>query len=201
MSACYEAAVVRHFGARNATAFSPNFLATVGDGWNGAWGADIANIVIDTGIVTLKDQPDYSRKLPADWKAKAAKNKALGVYGPPTSNSRGYVAAAIARGLPVSVAIAVGNGFDPDSGGYISYARGAGGQVNHQVIAAGGYFERDGKRWWIMKNSWGDWGPLGDGCAFLEDRFLDDDSDMWVIVVPSCNDSYKLDSPAIASPR
>ncbi len=195
-AACYEAAVFRSFGLRNATAFSPNFLATVGDGWDGAYGSDIAGILMDTGIVTLKDQPDYSHKLPTNWKVLATQNRALGVYGPPDKNPRGHVAAALARGLPVSVAIAVGNGFDPDSEGYISFARGGGSQVNHQVIAAGGYFAHDGKKFWIVKNSWGaGWGTFGDGCAFLEDRFLDDDTDMWVIVVPSANPSYQFDSP------
>lgn len=196
MAACYEAAVFRSFGARNKTDFSPNFLATAGNGWDGAYGADIAGVLMETGIVSLKDQPDYSHKLPADWKTLAGQNKALGVYGPPDKNPRGHVAASLARGLPVSVAIAVGNGFEPDSEGYITWARGGGNQVNHQVIAAGGYFVHGGKKFWLMKNSWGaSWGTLGDGCAYLEDRFLDDDTDMWVIVVPSANPAYTFAGP------
>jgi hypothetical protein len=99
------------------------------------------------------------------------------------------------------VGIAVGNGFDPDGEGYITYARGAGGQVNHEVLIVGGWFEHDGKKFVLMKNSWGaSWGTWGDGCCYIEDRFLADDTDMWVVVVMSAAADYKFDAAPDAQP-
>ncbi len=199
-SGAYEAACFRSFGSVNSTEFSPNFLAVKTDGWNGTWAESAAEVIQSIGAVKMSDQPNYSHKLPANWKAKAAQNKALGVYGPPESNPKGYVAAAIARGLPCCVGIAVGNGFDPDSQGYLTYAQGGGRNVNHEILIVGGWFEHDGKKFVIMKNSWGkSWGNVGDGCCFLEDKFLDDDNDMWVIVVPSAASSYQFDPAPTAS--
>lgn len=199
-SGAYEAACFRSFGMANSVEFSPNFLAVHTNGWNGTWAADAAKVIQSIGVVAMADQPNYSHQLPADWKNKAAQNKALGVYGPPESNPRGYVAAAIARGLPVCVGISVGNGFAPDSAGYITYAQGAGGGVNHEVLIVGGWFEHSGKKFVLMRNSWGrNWSRWNDGCAYIEDKFLNADTDMWVIVVPSAAQTYQFDSPPVAA--
>ncbi|MCE5301830.1 MAG: C1 family peptidase [Planctomycetaceae bacterium] len=199
--AAYEAACYRTFGAKNSIEFSPSFLAVRTNGWNGTWAADALDVLMNTGVVSMAAQPNYSHRLPIGWKQTASQHKALGVYGPPDSNTIGYVAAALAKGLPVLVGISVGNGFEPDHDGFITYARGAGRSVNHEVVVVGGFVQHDGKRFWRMKNSWGaDWGPFGDGTAYLEDKFLDDgDNDFWVIVVPSAAESYQFDSPTAAA--
>ncbi|MEN6405525.1 MAG: C1 family peptidase [Thermoguttaceae bacterium] len=196
--AAYEAACFRMFGAKNSVEFSPNFLAVRTDGWNGTWASDALDVLMNTGVVPMADQPNYSHRLPVGWKKTASQYKALGVYGPPEKNTVGYVAAALSKGYPVLVGISVGNGFEPDRDGFITYARGAGRGVNHEVVVAGGFIVHEGKRFWRMKNSWGaDWGQFGDGTAYLEDKFLDDgDNDFWVIVVPSAAESYHFNQPA-----
>jgi hypothetical protein len=106
------------------------------------------------------------------------------------------------------VAISVGNGFDPDGNGCIGYRRGAGSYVNHQVIFIGAKVV-DGQVWWLMKNSWGEWGAFGDGTAWLvEDSGSDSygwvgddvDLDFWVIVRMTAADTYQFDSPLSSAP-
>lgn len=196
----YEAAVVRAFGHANATEFSANFLAARTQGWNGTWTSEGIKVLTEEGIVTQAEQPNYEHTLPANWKKKAALNKAIGVYGPPAEGeSIGYAMAAIARGYPVVVGIAVGNGFDPDENGVITYAQGAASQVNHDVIIQGAIYTIGGRKCVDMKNSWGAWGFKREGRCYLELEFLKDDRDFAVIVVPTANDSYRFDATPAAS--
>ena len=102
---------------------------------------DVLQALMSTGVVPMSAQPDYVHQPPAGYQQLAANYQALAVYGPPVgvpasagrppkggapADSTGYVAAAIARGYPVTVGISVGNGFNPDADGYITYAQGAG---------------------------------------------------------------------------
>ena len=124
---------------------------------------------MSTGVVPMSAQPDYVHQPPAGYQQLAANYQALAVYGPPVgvpasagrppkggapADSTGYVAAAIARGYPVTVGISVGNGFNPDADGYITYAQGAGSQVNHEIVICGGWVQHNGQNFVRMKNSW-----------------------------------------------
>jgi hypothetical protein len=196
----FEAASYVAYGPKNSTEFSPNFLAAITDGVNGGMAGDVLQALMTTGVVPMSAQPDYVHTPPAGYQQLAASYQALAVYGPPESNSTGYVAAALARGYPVTVGISVGNGFNPDADGYITYAQGAGSQVNHEVVICGGWVQHNGQNFVRMKNSWGaDWGTFGDGTCFLEDKFLADDTDLWVIVVASAAPTYQFDAPPAGS--
>lgn len=198
-TALEEAAIYRCFGPRNAIELSANNLAAATDGSNGGYAANTIGQLMKVGVVPQASQPNYVHRMPAGWRLLAANYRALGVYGPPSSNTIGYVAAGLAKGLPSTVGISVGNGFSPDSKGRITFAQGSGYGVNHEVVIAGGFFtfeDMPGKRFVLLVNSWGrDWGF--DGMCYLEDKFLDDgDTDFWVIVVPNASSNYQFDSPA-----
>ncbi len=213
----FEAASYVAYGPKNSTEFSPNFLAAITDGLNGGMAGDVLQALMSTGVVPMSAQPDYVHQPPAGYQQLAANYQALAVYGPPVgvpasagrppkggapADSTGYVAAAIARGYPVTVGISVGNGFNPDADGYITYAQGAGSQVNHEIVICGGWVQHNGQNFVRMKNSWGaDWGTFGDGTCFIEDKFLGDDTDLWVIVVTSAAPSYQFDAPPTPAKR
>jgi hypothetical protein len=198
----FEAASYVAYGPQNSTEFSPNFLAAITDGINGGMGGDVLQALMTTGVVPMSAQPDYVHATPLGYQQLAANYQALAVYGPPASNSTGYVAAALARGYPVTVGIAVGNGFNPDADGFITYAQGAGAQVNHEVVICGGWVQHNGANFVRMKNSWGaSWGTFGDGTCLIEDKFLADDTDLWVIVVTSAASTYTFDSPAASAAK
>jgi hypothetical protein len=131
-------------------------------------------------------------RLPVGWRAKAARYKCLAVYGPPThGDNPGNIRAALHRGYLVGTGISVGSGFDPDETGYISYQRGAGRWVNHEITVTGWDQE---KRRFKIKNSWGDkWGV--NGYAWLDEKFFQADSDMWVVVGMVANSDYTFYSP------
>jgi hypothetical protein len=201
-SAAASASYVQ-YGPKNFTLFSPNELATRIDGWDGAWAEQVMDEIVTNGVVELSDQPNYQQSLPSNWKAKANQHRAIGVYRSPQKDARGYIIAALLRGYPVVVAISVGNGFDPDENGCISYRGGSGGSVNHEVVFCGVKVV-NGQLRWLMKNSWGQWGIYGDGTAWLvEDSgnagygwIADDlDLDFWVIVRMSAADDYQIDEP------
>lgn len=199
-SAASSAAFVQ-FGKDNFILFSPNFLATRINGWNGAWAEQAIEEAISSGLVSLADQPNYSSNLPSGWKTKAGAHKVIGVYASPQKNARGTIIAALLRGYPVVVAIGVGGGFNPDSNGRIGYRRGGTSSVNHQVIFCGARVNSSNQIEWLMKNSWGDWGIYGDGTAWLvEDgsgSWVGDDVDLdiWIIVRMSAGGDYHFDSP------
>ena len=112
------------FGSKNFIQFSPNELATRIDGWNGAYAEQAIEEAMTNGMVALSYQPNYSNKLPSNWRTKAAKHKVIGVYRSPTENVVGYTIASLLRGYPVIVAIGAGNGFNPDNEGKIGYKQG-----------------------------------------------------------------------------
>lgn len=189
------------FGPNNFTELSPNFLATRADGWDGAWAEQVISVLLSEGCVTLDEQPNYSHRLPTNWKKKAAKHRAIGVYRQPSKDAQGYIIAALSRGYPVVAAIGVGSGFSPDSNGCISCRRGCSSYVNHEIIICGVKVV-DSQVWWLMKNSWGTWGTIGNGSAWLvEDSssrswIADDmDLDLWVIVRMTASEDYQFDDP------
>jgi hypothetical protein len=189
------------FGKRNFKLFSPNFTATRIDGWNGAWAEQAITQMIEEGCLLMSDQPDYSNRLPSDWQTKAKKRKIIGVYRSPMKNAKGYIIAALKRGYPVVVAIGVGGGFDPDASGAIGYRRGGTSSVNHEVIFCGVKVV-DGQIHWLMKNSWGNWGRIGNGLAWLVEDYGNNgwvadnkDLDFWVIVRMSASPDDQFDSP------
>merc|ERR1712113_918010 len=87
---------------------------------------------------------------------------ALGVHGGSvniTEGDEGELARALYHRGPVSVAFEVVDGFsDYKSGVYVSKTcKNTTQDVNHAVLAVG-YGEEDGKKYWLIKNSWGkDW--------------------------------------------
>jgi hypothetical protein len=191
-SAC-EAATYVAYGKTNSLQFSPYFLANLTSGYNGTYASSGAEMVQKYGNLPFKDMAPYDR-LPVGWKAKAANYKCLAVYGPPeSSDTKGYIRAALRRGYVVCAGIGVGNGFDVDSTGYISYARGGSRSVNHEILVVG--WDQAKSRFKIL-NSWGrSWG--NDGFAWLEDRFFDYDNDLWTVVAMTAAPSYKFYSPVM----
>lgn len=91
---------------------------------------------------------------------------ALGVRGGSvniTEGDEGELARALFHRGPVSVAFQVVDGFrDYKSGVYTSKTcKNTTQDVNHAVLAVG-YGEEEGKKYWLVKNSWGkDWGDEG----------------------------------------
>ena len=197
----FNAAVYRAFGPSNFYPFSPWYAAAATDGSNGGMAGDVIQLFGQTGTIPLSLMPRWGN-LPAGYQGDAAQHTLLGVYGPPndTSQNLGYIAAAIARGLPITCGISVGNGFNPDSQGFITYAAGAGNGVNHEITVCGGTFTSPnypGRCFWKILNSWSSSWGVG-GYAYLEDKFFTQDSDLWVIVNVSAAPDYSFDSPPAA---
>lgn len=189
-SGACEAAIYCAYGKANALELSPYFLANLTNGYNGTYAADGAEMVQKYGNLPFGDMKPYA-KLPAGWKIKAAKYKCLAVYGPPESDSVGYIRAALNRGYIVCAGISCGSGFDPDVDGYISYARGAGRSINHEIRVVGW---DQAKNRFLIANSWGkSWGI--NGGAWLDAKFFEEDSDLWVVVGMVANPEYKFYSP------
>ncbi|HPS25840.1 MAG TPA: hypothetical protein PLB28_09700, partial [Bacteroidales bacterium] len=76
---------------------------------------------------------------------------------------------ALNRGYIVCGGISVGSGFDPDENNYISYSRGAGRSINHEIRIVA--WDQAKNRYGII-NSWGHWGKNGDGFAWFENKFF-----------------------------
>ena len=94
----------------------------------------------------------------------------------------------------VQIGIGVGNGFETDADGYISYARGSG--YGGHAVTGCGLKKADGKWWILIANSWGEsWGKKG--FAWIESKFLtaSDYQDMWVAVVTSIAPTDRAYSP------
>jgi C1A family cysteine protease len=92
---------------------------------------------------------------------KAAKGKVqLTGHKDVAPNTPAQLEAAVAKG-PVSVAIEADTDvFQSYNNGIISSAA-CGTQLDHGVLVVG-YGEQSGKKYWILKNSWGaDWGEKG----------------------------------------
>jgi len=110
------------------------------------------------GIATEKDYPYQGKDGPCD-KAKARHKLRLRGYRTVPANREQTLKAMVAR-HPVSVAI------DADGYEFQLYARGifdgfCGTNLNHGVTVIG-YGESKGKRYWLVKNSWGTgWGERG----------------------------------------
>jgi hypothetical protein len=189
-SGACESAIYAAYGKANALELSPYFLANLTNGYNGTYAADGAETVQKYGNLPFGDMDPYD-KLPAGWKKKSANYKCLAVYGPPESDSPGYLRAALNRGYIACAGISCGNGFDPDASGYISYDRGAGRSINHEIRVVG--WDREKRRFKIA-NSWGkDWGLSGS--AWLDEKFFEEDTDMWVVVGMVANPDFKFYSP------
>jgi hypothetical protein len=186
-----EATLYRLYGKSNTLELSPYFLANLTDGYNGTYAVAAAEVIREYGNLPFGDMKPYDR-LPAGWRIKAAKYKCLAVYGPPEhGNNPGHLRASLHRGYPCSAGISVGSGFTPDSNGYISYERGHGRWVNHEITVVGWNQE---KRRFKIKNSWGKgWGL--DGYAWLDEKFFEADNDLWVVVGMVANPSYEFYSP------
>lgn len=116
-------------------------------------------IKMNGGITTESDYP-YNGKDDPCQKAKTKDHAAtISGYETVPANSENNLQAAVAR-QPVSVAI--------DAGGYEFqlYSHGVfngmcGHQLNHGVTVVG-YGEDSGKKYWLVKNSWGtNWGESG----------------------------------------
>lgn len=190
-SAACEGAIHVSYGKSNLLELSPYFLANLTDGYNGTWAETAANMIQKYGNLPFGDMAPYDR-LPGGWKDRSANYKCLAVYGPPDSDSQGYIRAALNRGYVVCAGIGVGSGFDVDSSGYISYARGGSRSVNHEILVVG--WDREKSRYKIL-NSWGkSWG--NDGTAWLEDRFFNADTDLWVVVTMTAAPTYKFYVPS-----
>jgi len=188
-SAC-EAAIHVSYGKKNALELSPYFLAYLTDGYNGTWASSAAKYVQQYGNLPFGAMRPYDR-LPSGWKEKSANYKCLAVYGPPDRDPKGYLRAALNRGYVVVAALGVAGGFDTDSDGYISFARGGTSRVNHEILVTG--WDRDKIRFKIL-NSWGKgWGQ--NGTAWLEDRFFDYDSDLWAVVGMTAAPDYEFHQP------
>ena len=190
-----EAANYCLYGRANAPELSPYFLANLVSGYNGAYAADVAKTVQQYGCLPAGDVQAYGR-LPANWRTKAANYRAVAVYGPPDSDSPGYLRAALNRGFIACAGISVGSGFDPDRNGYISYARGAGRYVNHEIRVVGWNQE---SQLFLIQNSWGkSWGI--NGFAWLDEKFFEADGDMWVVVATVASPTYEFYQPEEAKP-
>jgi hypothetical protein len=191
-----ESAIYVAYGAKNVQEFSPYFLSNIVNGYNGAYAAEAAETIMKYGNLPFKDVAPYAKN-PSGWQSKAAKFRCLAVYGPPANDSPGYLRAALNRGYIVCAGISVGSGFNPDSEGYISYARGAGRYVNHEIRVVA--WDQEKKRFGIA-NSWGKaWGI--DGFAWLDEKFFQADTDMWVVVGMVASDVYKFPSPVLEGSR
>jgi hypothetical protein len=185
-----EAAIYTAYGKKNALELSPYFLANLTNGYNGTYASEAADMVQKYGNLPFGDMKPHAN-LPTGWKKKAANYKCLAVYGPPDSDSPGYIRAALHRGYIVCAGISCGSGFDPDANGYISYARGAGRSVNHEIRVVG--WDKEKNRFKIA-NSWGkSWGVSG--AAWLDAKFFDEDADLWVVVGVVANPAYEFYSP------
>lgn len=185
-----EAAIYCAYGKANTVELSPYFLANLTDGYNGTWAVTAAEAIQKHGNLPFGEVAPYG-KLPAGWQTKAAGYKCLAVYGPPESDSPGYIRAALHRGYIVCAGISCGSGFDPDSDGYISYDRGAGRYVNHEIRVVG--WDQQ-KRRFLIANSWGkSWGI--NGGAWLDEKFFTEDTDLWVVVGMVANPAYQFYAP------
>jgi len=195
-SACTAMESLRYaqFGPENDVELSPNNLASQIGGWNGASLSATMQALVKNGVLPMADQPNYTSRMPSNWRHKAAGYRLLAVYDSPDSDLMGYLAAALARGWVVQIGVGVGGGFDADSDGLISYARGSG-RGGHAVTACG--LKKHDGRWWILiANSWGkSWGQ--DGFAWIESKFLTNSiySDMWVAVVAAASPDDKACVP------
>jgi hypothetical protein len=195
-SGACEAAIYCAYGKSNALELSPYFLANLTNGYNGTYAADAAEMVQKYGNLPFGDMQPYA-KLPVGWKTKSAKYKCLAVYGPSDSDSPGYIRAALNRGYIALAGISCGSGFDPDANGYISYERGAGRSVNHEIRVVG--WDQAKKRF-LIANSWGkSWGLSGG--AWLDEKFFVEDTDLWVVVGVVANPAYKFNTPIEAKER
>ena len=189
-----EAAYYVAYGKENCPELSPYFLANLTDGYNGTWAKNCFDVMQQYGNMPFGDFEPYDR-LPVNWKAKASKYKCLAVYGPPDSDSLGYIRAALNRGYQVACGISCGSGFDPDANNYISYERGAGRSVNHEIRVVA--WDQEKGRFGII-NSWGVWGD--NGFAWLDAKFFTEDTDLWVVVAMAVPDSFKFFSPVTEAP-
>jgi hypothetical protein len=157
------------FGPANAIKLSAANVATRINGWDGATLSDVIEALAADGVCSEHDHPELTKSLPKNWEAKARPYRWLKFYDSPDADPLGYTCAALARGWVAIIGIDVGGNFDPDSSGYISYARGSG-QGGHAVVACG-YDRQKTPGRILIANSWGkDWGQFG--FAWIENTFL-----------------------------
>jgi hypothetical protein len=187
------------FGKVNDTPLSPWCLATLTNGWNGATLSDDMQILAKSGVCTLATW-GYTNQAPTGWQNDAKQHILLAVYDSPDSDPLGYLAASLARGWTCEIGISVGDGFEPDADGYITYDRGSG-WGGHAVLACGLKKTADGRRWIKILNSWGtSWGQ--GGFAWIESRFLTESgfNDLWVATTVSAASADRAVTPVIARP-
>lgn len=185
-----EAAIYVSYGVDNVQELSPYFLANLSNGYNGTYAQTAAELIQKWGNLPFDAVRPYGQ-LPSDWKSKAPDFKCIAVYGPPDRDSVGYLRAALNRGYIACAGISVGSGFNPDSNGYISYARGAGRYVNHEIRVVAW---DQAKRRFGIANSWGkSWGISG--FAWLDEKFFEADTDMWVVVGMVASNAYTFPKP------
>jgi hypothetical protein len=181
------------YGRQNRVLLSAYFLAALTDGYDGTWASTAAEAVQRFGNVRDSEFKPY-QKLPRDYREKGQEFRVVALYGPPESDSPGYLRASLKRGYTPCAGISVGSGFDPDSDGYISYARGAGRSINHEVRVVA--WDKDKRRFRIC-NSWGEEWGVG-GFAWLDERFFVADSDLWVVVCILPGSSAVFEMPTTA---
>ncbi|CAL8134903.1 unnamed protein product [Prunus armeniaca] len=134
-------------------------VKTGNEGCNGGYMEKAFSFIKDNGLSTEKDYPYKGSDGICD--EDSLKNRAVNISGYESipANSEKSLQAAVAH-QPVSVAVdAAGYAFQLYSSGIFTGQCGK--NLNHGVTAVG-YGEDSGKKYWIVKNSWGpDWGESG----------------------------------------
>ncbi|KAJ4838032.1 hypothetical protein Tsubulata_019510 [Turnera subulata] len=129
------------------------------DGCNGGLMDTAFEYIEKYGLTTEKAYPYIGRDEICDKSKIKDKLVTISGYKALPARDEDSLQAAVAR-QPVSVAIDAGSiEFQLYSGGIFSGYCGT--DLNHGVLAVG-YGEEDGKKYWIVKNSWGEeWGEEG----------------------------------------
>eukprot|EP01083_Nonionella_stella_P156716 507833_1 len=156
-------------------------------GCQGGWMDDAFKYVIASGGLCSEEEYPYSPTDTERCKAKACGTKydAISSYTNVTADSETSLEAAVTEG-PVSIAIDAGSSaFQFYSGGVVDGS--CGDYLNHGVLVVGYGTDSDsGKKFWKVKNSWGDsWGE--DGYVLLcRDCYANDGAgECGILMMPS----------------
>ncbi|GAU46860.1 hypothetical protein TSUD_385370 [Trifolium subterraneum] len=117
------------------------------------------SIVQSGGIVREKDYPYIESKQTCKLNGQIAAAAQITGYANVVSNDEQQLLQAVAR-QPVATRIKVGNEFQSYQSGV--YSGSCGPSFNHEVTIIGYGINEEGKKYWLIKNSWGEsWGESG----------------------------------------